>query len=405
MSIFTQKSRILITCPKGLPPFVKAELLTLGFPIKAERVAGVETEGTLGETMRLNLYLRTGHRVLFRLAEFTARHPEELYTNLSQIAWEEYISAESYLSVLSAVDTPTITDSRFANMKCKDAIVDRLRRRYGRRPNSGPLRSGVVVFLYWKDQYCSVYLDTSGEPLAKRGYRKIPLQAPMQETLAAAVVLATGWNGNDHFLNPMCGSGTLAIEAALIGLQKAPGLLRSHFAFMRLKGFPEEEWKMLRKQAKEAATKSLLGKIVATDIREEAITAARKNAMTAGVDHLIEFQVCPYAQTPLPAGSGVVVLNPEYGERVGQLSTLPALYKGIGDYLKQRCTGYRGYLFTGNLPLAQNVGLKPRRRIPFFNGQIECRLLEYELYAGSKKQRSTARKSLHFTPDHTPTKK
>ncbi len=378
------KNKILITCAKGITPFLREELLMLGFPITSETVSGIETEGTMDDTLRLNLLLRTGHRVLFLLRKFSAKDADELYREVSDIAWEEYIAGDGYVCVTSSVDNPTIKTSLFANVKCKDAIVDRIRGRCGHRPDSGSDTDRVVVNLYWKDEDCSIYLDTSGEPLSKRNYRKIPMNAPMQETLAAAVIRATGWNGSGHFINPMCGSGTLAIEAALAGMNRASGILRDNFGFMHLKGFNESLWKELRTEAKKEAKKRLDFRIIATDIRKDAVEAARNNAATAGVEHLIEFDVCDYSETSIPEGSGVIILNPEYGERMGKVKELEDVYKGIGDFLKQKCRGYTGYIFTGNTDLAKKVGLRAKRRVPFFNGAIECRLLEYELYEGSR---------------------
>jgi 23S rRNA G2445 N2-methylase RlmL len=374
---------IVITCPKGVPPFLSEELRSLGFPIISQSLASVETHGTLANTQHLNLWLRTANRVLYLLDAFVARDVEELYRRVSGIAWEDIIPADGYMTVTSSVDHPGIRDARFANVKCKDAVVDRIRQQCGRRPDSGPERKGVVVHLHWKDDLARIYLDTSGEPLSKRGYRKIPFKAPLMETIAAAVILATGWSGTDHFLNPMCGSGTLAIEAALLALKRAPGLLRSRFGFMHLRGFDAEGWQQLRREARAAANKSIPGRIIATDLDPKAITAARKNATTAGLEHLIEFATGDFTQTPVPEGGGVLVLNPEYGERLGRVSALEAVYKNIGDFFKQRCTGYRGYVFTGNLDLAKKIGLRATHRIPFFNSGIECRLLEYLLYAGS----------------------
>jgi putative N6-adenine-specific DNA methylase len=379
------KQRILITCPKGIPPFLKQELISLGFPILSELSAGVETEGTFDDALRLNLSLRTGHRVLYLFKEFPARNAEDLYRRVSALAWEEYVDEEGYLCVTSSVDNPTIKDPRYASLRCKDAIVDRVREKRSKRPDSGPERDRTVVHLYWKDEQAAIYLDTSGEPLSRRGYRKIPLAAPMQETLAAAVVLATGWDGSRNFINPMCGSGTLAIEAALIALHRAPGLLRDNFGFMHIKGWNERLWGELREKAKKEARTSLPGRIITTDINPAAVEAARKNAATAGVEHLIEFGVCDYADTPVPEGVGVIVLNPEYGERMGEVAKLEGVYKGIGDFFKQKCLGYTGYVFTGNPALAKKVGLKPNRSLPFFNSGIECRLLEYELYEGTRK--------------------
>jgi len=383
------KSRILITCAKGIAPFLKEELLQLGFPVLSESIAGIATEGTIDDTLRLNLLLRTGHRVLFLLKEFAARDADALYRSVSEIAWEDYIAKDGYVCVTSSVDNPSIRDSRYANVKCKDAIVDRINAKCGQRPDSGPDKDRAVVNLYWKDEECSVYFDTSGESLSRRGYRKIPMTAPMQETLAAAVIRASGWNGSNHFINPMCGSGTLAIEAAFIALNRAPGLLRNNYGFMHLKGFKESLWNELHAQAEKKAKKALDCRIIATDISKEALEAAKKNAAAAGVEHLIEFAQCDYSETAVPDSGGIVILNPEYGERMGKIKELESVYQGIGDYFKQKCRGYTGYIFTGNLDLAKKVGLRAKRKVQFFNGGIECRLLEYELYEGSRKDKKT----------------
>lgn len=382
-----RKSKILVTCAKGITPYLKEELILLGFPVISETVAGIETEGTMDDTLRLNLLLRTGHRVLFLLRKFRAENADDLYKEGWDIAWEEYIARDGYFSVSSSVDNPTIKTPLFANLKLKDAIADRIRKKCGRRPDSGPEKNRAAVNLYWKNNDCSIYLDTSGEPLSKRNYRKIPMNAPMQETLAAAVIRATVWNGSSHFINPMCGSGTLAIEAALAGLNRASGILRNNFGFMHLEGFNESLWKSLRTQAKKEAKKALDCRIIATDISRDAVEAARNNAATAGVEHLIEFAVCDYSGTSIPDGSGIVILNPGYGEREGKTKELESVYKGIGDFFKQKCRGYTGYIFTGNLDLAKKVGLRSKRRVQFFNGAIECRLLEYAMYEGSRKNK------------------
>ncbi len=376
--------KIFITCAKGIVPFLKEEVLALGFPIHEEMPAGVLTAGTLADTMKLNLHLRTAQRVLYFLQEFKAYSPDELYRAMLKIKWEDYIPADGYVCVTSSVHHDTIKDTRFANLKAKDALVDRMKSKRRQRPDSGPARDRSVVFFHWHDNHCSVYLDTSGEALYKRGYRRLHNIAPMQETLAAALVLASGWNGATHFVNPMCGSGTLAIEAALLALDKAPGLLRGNYGFMHLHWYNAFEWNKLGKKAREATKKSLTCKIVATDHDPKAIAAARQNAIAANVDRWIDFRVCDFTETPVPEGAGVVMLNPEYGERMGKAIALEETYGRIGDYLKQKCQGHTGYVFTGNLELAKKIGLQVKRKLPFYNGEIECRLLEYELYEGSK---------------------
>lgn len=386
MNIWGKKSRIVVTCAKGIVPYLQEELRLLELPTLSEGMASVETEGTMDDAMRLNLFVRTGHRILFFLERFRARHPDELYRLVSEMEWETLIPEDGYLCVTSTVDNPTIKDTRFANVRCKDAIVDRIKNSCGRRPDSGSERDRAVVHLFWKDETCSLFIDTSGQPLSRRGYRKIPLRAPMQETLAAGVILATGWRGNNNFINPMCGSGTLAIEAALIGIRRPPGLLRSNYGFMHLKGFNESSWNEIRRRARATARDWMDGKIIATDISAEAVQGAEKNAQTAGVERWIDFGICPYGETPVPNGEGVVMLNPEYGERMGEKDALREIYKGIGDFFKKRCQGYRGYIFTGNFDLAKRVGLRTKKRIPFYNSNIECRLLEYDLYEGSQKK-------------------
>jgi len=385
MSFWTRKNRIVITCAKGIPPLLRQEILSLDFPVLSEGKAEVVTEGTMEDTLRLNLLTRTGQRILFLLESFSAKTPDDLYKRVSRIPWEDFISEDSYFSVTSSVHNPTIKDSRFANVRCKDAVVDRIKEKRGRRPDTGSERDKVVIHLYWTSNVCQVFLDTSGEPLSKRGYRMIPLKAPMQETLSAAVILATGWTGDGNFINPMCGSGTLAIEAALIALGRAPGLLRSNYGFMHLKGFDESSFKALRRRIRAEAKDKLNGRIIATDISQQAVESAKRNATTAGVERFIEFGVCDFSETPVPGGDGVVVINPEYGERLGETEKLKETYRGIGDFFKKKCNGYTGYVFTGNLDLAKKVGLRTKRRIPFYNGPIECRLLEYDLYEGSRK--------------------
>ena len=380
------KNRVFITCSRGIDAYIEQEIASRGFPVLTRTTAGVETEGSMSDAMELNLHLRTGLRVLFLVEEFTARDPEGLYREINAMPWEKVIPVDGYFSITATVDTPTIDNSRFASQKCKDAIADRFMAKIGRRPDSGPERDRTVIHLHWQGEECKVYVDTSGEPLSKRAYRKIPWKAPLQETLAAALVMAAGWRGADNLVNPLCGSGTLAIEAALIGLHRPAGILRDNYGFMHLVDYREAEWRKLRERARTEGKKTLQGRVIATDISPDAVETAMKNARTAGVEHLIEFRVCDFADTEIPEGSGVVIMNPEYGERMGTSADLEQVYARIGDFLKQKCRGYRGYVFTGNPEMAKKIGLRTSRKIPFFNGPIECRLLEYEMYHGSRKK-------------------
>ena len=377
-------SSILVTCARGVPPFLGAELKALGFPVDASTEAAVSSRGTFDDCLRLNLHLRTAQSVLFEIAGFRATTPDELYAGVSRVVWEDLVHPDGYVCVTSTVLTNAVRDPRFATLRCKDAIVDRMVRVAGRRPDSGPERTGTVIHLHWSDTFARVYIDTSGDALSRRNYRKNPWQAPMQEALAATCVLASGWTGDGYFVNPMCGSGTLAIEAALVGLGRAAGLLRKNFGFMHVRPYREKTWKDLCRAAEETARTSMPGRIIATDINPKALEAARENAKNAGVDGFISWDTCDYAKTNVPEGPGIVMFNPEYGERMGSGQNLEPLYKGIGDFMKLKCQGYKGYVFTGNLALAKKIGLRSSRRIQLFNSNIECRLLEFELYAGTR---------------------
>jgi len=386
MQVFHNKSKVIITCNKRLSPYLQDEVTALGYTIERAFPTGVELNITLTECIKLNLNLRCASQILYSIKSFKAITPDDLYNEIKQIEWEELIDFSGYFSVTSNVDNPNITTPLFANLKVKDAIVDRMKEIKGIRPDSGSDANKAVVHLYWKDADADVFMDTSGETLAKHGYRKIPGKAPMLEALASGVIYATNWDRKSPFINPMCGSGTLAIEAALIATNRAPGLYRMNYAFMHILGYEEEAFFAERRVLKDQVIKNPDLKIIASDLSEDAVEVTRRNAKTAGVDTLIEFEVCDFELTPVPEeGKGAVVFNPEYGERLGVHSKLEQTYKRMGDYMKTKCKGYAGYIFTGNPDLAKKIGLKASRKLEFYNGKLDCRLLEYELYDGSRR--------------------
>ena len=387
MNLFSLNNRIIVTCSNRLSPWLQKEVEELGFkPVRVFKT-GVELLGNLQDCIQLNLNLRCASQVLFSLKEFSACNADELYRELVKMEWETIIPADGYFSISSNVSNETITNNLFANVKVKDAIADRFREQTGARPNSGSELNAAVVHLYWKEELAEIFLDTSGETLSKHGYRKIPGKAPMLESLAAATILAGNWNRQSAFVNPMCGSGTLAIEAALIATNRRPGLLRSNYSFMHVCGYEKEiydtAYSKLEKQVM-VAPEGL--QIIASDISEDAVNISKINAGIAGVEELITFEQCDFEATTIPAITGVIYFNPEYGDRLGEEVSLQATYKRIGVFLKQKCKGYFGYIFTGNLELAKKIGLKPKRRIEFYTSKIDCRLLEYELYAGSREK-------------------
>ncbi len=386
MPSFSAPSRIIVTCSNRLSPYLQMEITALGY--KAERVfkTGVELKGTLVDCIRLNLNIRCASQVLFSLKEFRAANADDLYKTLIDFPWEDILNVDGYFSISSNVSNETINNSLFANVKVKDAIVDRFRNKTGERPDSGPELDKAVIHLYWKELLAEIFIDTSGETLSKHGYRKIPGKAPMLESLAAATLLATKWDRRSALINPMCGSGTVAIEAALLATNRKPGLLRFNYAFMHLAGYDEKLYNAEFRKLEEQVSDIPGLKIIATDISDDAVNISKINAGIAGVEEFIEFAVCDFEETKLPEGeNGIVYFNPEYGDRLGVEAELELSYKRIGDFLKKKCKGYFGYIFTGNLELAKKIGLKPNRRIEFYTSKIDCRLLEYELYSGTKR--------------------
>ena len=403
MKLWTdQNFPIIISCAKELSRWTEVEVRDMGYTPVEVTENTVVVRGAMRDVMRLNLWLRTAHRVLVPLLRTTCRNIRDLYEAVSSIDWENHLEADGYFSVSSIVHNLTIRDTRIPSLYTKDAIADRMREKCQRRPDSGGENRGAAVFVYWEKNEAIIYLDTSGEPLSKRGYRRIPGSAPMQETLAAACIMAMKWDRRSPFLSPMCGSGTPAIEATLMAMNRAPGALKGHFAFQSLKGYtriipgesaptvaprqhagasPEQIWKEMVLEAKEKETTADLPRIIATDISPEAVENAHSNAIAAGVAPYIEFKACDFADTPVPTSlpsRGAVFFNPEYGIRLGDLKELAPVYERIGTFMNEKCSGWTGALITGNPDLARLVNLYYKTRIPFYNGPIDCRLFLYE---------------------------
>ncbi len=383
MPLLEGRHQIVVPCSPGIAPILSREIRALKLPVLEELTTSVTTRGDFPAVLKLNLYLRCGQRVLWRLAAFKAEDADQLYAGLMPLPWEELVPADGYFSVTSIVDNPTIRDNRFANLRVKDAIVDRIRKRCGRRPDSGPRRDRLVFYLFWRGAEARIYLDTSGPTLARRDYRLDPGKAPLRETLAAALVLTSGWEGKGSFLNPMCGSGTLAIEAALLARNIPPGLLRREYSFQFLRDYSNREWRTLKAEARRRARPDRRLRVIASDIDPAMIALARDNAERAGVGETIEFIECDFAATPVPEGGGVVLCNPEYGSRLGAEAELKKTYRRLGDFFKQQAAGYTAWVFSGNPALMAEVGLRPARRFKFDNGGIPCELASYPLYSGS----------------------
>jgi putative N6-adenine-specific DNA methylase len=385
MNDFDQKGKVVVTCKDRFVPYLEQEVIALGFKPELTFRTRVELNASLNECIYLNMHLRTASHVLFEIKSFYLRHADDIYRRIKALPWEEYFTNSTYFSVSSQVDNPSVDNPLFVNVRIKDAIVDRFRDNTGERPNSGAEYEGAVLQLFWKKTQASIYINTSGETIAKHGYRKIPGQAPMLEALASATVMATGWDGKGVFLNPMCGSGTVAIEAALMATNRFPGLFRDHYSFMHFIGYEDSVYQQCKKELEAKIIEREDCKIIASDVSNQAVLISQENARAAGVEERIDFETVDFKESTVPdTDNGIVFFNPEYGERMGESEELIHTYGEIGDFMKKRCAGYKGHIFTGNLDLAKKVGLKAKRRIEFYNGTIDCRLLQYELYKGSR---------------------
>ncbi|NLG35631.1 MAG: class I SAM-dependent RNA methyltransferase [Lentisphaerae bacterium] len=387
---WSETTRIVTTCGRGCAGALQGELRALGHDPQVISPTSVEIEGDLREAMRLNLWLRTANRVLFEVAGFEVDSPDELHAAVRDLPWEDWLRADVPFHVHGVAQHESIRDSRFAVLRCKDAIADRFVAATGARPDSSSTPDGAAcIALYWKDMSAQIFLDTSGVPLSHRGYRWRPWTAPLRETLAAAILLELGWPKTpaEAFIGPMCGSGTLAIEAAWIAQNRAPGLDRDDYAFRRLHEVDAGAWQALRNEARGRFTAAPRTWIAASDVDPQAIACARENAGRAGVESLIRFHTCDYRDTPLPKPPALVLMNPGYGERVGLDDQLAPLYESIGAWFKSACQGMRTAVMTGSIPLGRKIGLHPVRRLPLWNGDIECRLLEYDIYEGTRDPR------------------
>lgn len=379
--------KIIITHALFTGDQVKKELTGLGYLVKKQDKLHVEMEGNLRDAIKLNLYLRTAHRVLFFLDGFNAKNLNDLYSEIKKIPWEDIIPIQGYFSIHSFVRQINIQDFRIVNLKMKDAVVDRFNIKYRKRPDSGNQFDQLVFFIHWVDDYCELYLDTSGETLSRHGYKKHVWKAPLSDSLAASIIYAMQWEPQSPFINPMCGSGTLAIEAALIASNRYPGLYRNNYSFLHLKDSMKEAYRQEKEIMSNAVNRNCQCEIYASDIHPGAIRQAKMNAEQAGVHNLIHSESKDFQKINIPTSPGVIILNPGYGRRLGEEEILGPIYEKIGDFLKQKCHGHTGYILTGNLNLAKKIGLRTKRKIPFLNGNIECRLLEFELYAGSRKNK------------------
>ena len=368
------------TTAKGLEDVLAAELQGFGVKHVKSDNGGASFSGSMVDGYRACLWLRTANRVLLPLKNFACPSQEALYEGVYSLAWEDRLTPEMTLAVDANVRDSVITHSRYAALKTKDAIVDRVRDRCGDRPNVDSGNPDLRINLHLARNQCTVSLDLAGTGMHRRGYRRDPTIAPLKETLAAGLVALSEWDRQSHFVDPMCGSGSLPLEAALLASDTASGLLSPDFGFQRWLDFDAAAWKQLLAEAEQRRSQLQANLVFGSDRDRRAVELARRNAERAGIGTGIRWSQHDFARLDPPAERGTLICNPPYGERLGDQGTLENFYRKIGDTLKQRWTGWTAWVFTGNLPLAKRIGLKPSRRIVLYNGPIECRLLKFELY-------------------------
>ena len=370
--------RFFATCARGLEPILAEELRRLRAHDVQDGRGGVHFSGEQATLYRANLWLRTAIRVLQPILEGHVESPDDLYEAVQTVDWSRYLTLDHTFAVDCNVRDSKITHSLYAALRTKDAIVDQFMTHTGRRPSVDTERPMVGLNLHIHKNEAVLSLDSSGESLHKRGYRPILTKAPLNEALAAALVLRSGWNGAAPFVDPMCGSGTLPIEAAWLALDRPPSLTRKRFGFQGWLDFDVALWTALRDEARRGVKKRLPVPILGFDNRGDAVAFSRSNARAAGIGHLVTFDKCDVRQLQPPDGlPGTIICNPPYGERIGQEKELRPLYRALGDVFTWRWHGWACWVFTGNEELAKEIDLPAAESVPLWNGKIPCRLLRF----------------------------
>jgi putative N6-adenine-specific DNA methylase len=372
--------RLFATCARGLEPVLAEGLRLLGARDVCLGRGGVHFRGDQALLYRANLWLRTAIRVLRPILRAPVHSPQDLYEAVFRLDWSRYLTPDHTLAVDANVRDSAITHSQYAALRVKDAICDQCRQRWGRRPSVDVVQPLIPLNLHIYRNEAILSLDSSGRSLHKRGYRPIQTKAPLNEALAAALILLSGWRGKEPFFDPMCGSGTLPIEAAWLALHRPPGLTRRYFGFQGWLDFDRELWLAVRDEARRGLRSCLEAPIGGADVRGDAVAWARRNARAAGVGHLLQWQQRDIADFRPPEGPpGVLLCNPPYGHRLEATQDLSRLYRTLGQVLRQRCAGWRIFLLVARgAPLAA-LDLTPKRSWPLYNGPLRCQLLEFQI--------------------------
>lgn len=366
----------------GLEDLLVDELTQIGATNIQKSTRAVEFEGDKEVLYRANYELRTAIRILKPFYQFRARHENHLYKKVMEFDWSELLSVDRTLAIDSAVKSKYFTHSKYIALKTKDAIVDQFRNRTGRRPSIDIKNPDVRLNLHVFEDQCSISLDSSGDSLHKRGYRLNTVSAPINEILAAGMILTSGWDGSEAFFDPMCGSGTIAIEAAMMARNMPPQILRERFAFMGWKDFDSHLWQKVVENA-QSKIRDIQVPIFAFDKDPQARHYTRKNAMLAGVEDFITLDRKDFFQITPPAEKGLIIMNPPYDERMPE-EDIAAFYKDIGDHLKQTFAGWTAWMISSNKDALKSVGLRPSKKKTLYNGKLECKFQKFEMFAGKR---------------------
>ncbi len=378
-----EKFDIVIKTQFGLEPVLAQELKDLGATDIQELNRAVMCTADNELMYKCNLHLRTAIKVLKPIISFEARNENQLYRMMRRIHWEDYMRLDQTLAIDGTTSGDVFTHSKYVALKTKDAIVDQFRDKYDSRPFVDPKDPDLRINVQIAQTRVTVSLDSSGTTLAKRGYRLAQTAAPMSEVLAAGIIYMSGWDKESDLVDPMCGSGTFSIEAALMARQIPAGMLRS-FAFEKWNDFDADLFADLKEKAK-TQIKPYNGTITAHDISNRAISIAKENAERAGVIDNIDFSKKDFLDSKASGDKGVILINPPYGERLEDEEEMIEFYGEVGTRLKHFYNGYDAWIISSNLRALKFIGLRPSRKIKLYNGPLECKLQKYELYRGSKK--------------------
>ncbi|MFW5819653.1 MAG: THUMP domain-containing class I SAM-dependent RNA methyltransferase [Bacteroidota bacterium] len=375
------KSQFIATTLKGFEDILEKEIKALGGEKIIKLRRAISFSGSLALMYKMNFSLRTALRILYQIRTFRLNKDNELYSSVYKIEWENYIGENKTIAVKAVVNSQMYTNSHFVALKVKDAIVDRMRDKTGARPDVDAKNPDIPIHIHIDRNILKVSLDSTGEPLFKRGYRVRSLEAPLNEVLAAGMIMMTGWKGDADFIDPMCGSGTIAIEAAMIAKGIPPGVFRKSYAFQNWLDYDEELYSRLIEGL--MVSRPFNYKIYASDISVKAVQVTRKNIETALLEDIIDISVMDFFDRKPVNEQGVLLMNPPYGERIKQ-DRINIFYEKIGNHLKKYYTGFDAWILSSNFEAIKKIGLKPSRKIDLLNGNLECKYLKFELFRGKR---------------------